>query len=353
LPFVGFVKDEHVTTHTIPPALGLLMSLAVAAAGVSCADDGPVDRIRASGHVEATDVQVASEVGGRIVALVVDEGDRVQPNQEVARLDTQDAELARRRAQADLGRARAELDLLLAGSRAEDVRQAAAQVSVAEADLEAFKAELASAEVDLQRFESLLRTNSGSGKQRDDAATRRDVARERVRAGEERVRAARETSVRLRAGARPQEIAAARAHVASAEAQIAVLDEAVADAVVRTSIGGIVTQKLYEVGEIVQPRTTLVVITNLDDAWAEVFIDEPYIPRLRLGQAATVFTDAGGDGIEGKVSYISPRAEFTPRNVQTAEERSKLVYRIKIAVDNRSGVLKDGMPVEAEIPLAR
>jgi HlyD family secretion protein len=73
------------------------------------------------------------------------------------------------------------------------------------------------------------------------------------------------------------------------------------------------------------------------------------IPRISLGQPATVVTDAGGDGLPGKVTFISPRAEFTPRNVQTAEERSKLVYRIKIAVDNRAGTLKQGMPVDAEL----
>ena len=77
------------------------------------------------------------------------------------------------------------------------------------------------------------------------------------------------------------------------------------------------------------------------------------MPRLRLGQMATLVTDAGGAGIPGTVSYISKKAEFTPRNVQTADERSKLVYRVKVSVDNRNGVLKAGMPVEAEIPLGK
>jgi HlyD family secretion protein len=93
-------------------------------------------------------------------------------------------------------------------------------------------------------------------------------------------------------------------------------------------------------------------IVDLDHAWANIYIDEPLIPRLRLGQAATIFTDAGGTGLAGAVTFISPKAEFTPRNVQTAEERSKLVYRIKVSVDNRQGVLKQGMPVEADVPLA-
>ena len=91
------------------------------------------------------------------------------------------------------------------------------------------------------------------------------------------------------------------------------------------------------------------VVTDLDHAWANVYVDEPLVPRLTLGQKVTLVTDAG-QRLEGTISFISPRAEFTPRNVQTAEERSKLVYRIKVSADNRQGVLKPGMPVEAEFP---
>ena len=118
-------------------------------------------------------------------------------------------------------------------------------------------------------------------------------------------------------------------------------------------MGGIVTQKLADVGEIVAPRAPLVTLVDLDRAWANIYIDEPLVPKLRLGQQATLYTDAGGEGITGTVTFISPKAEFTPRNVQTAEERSKLVYRIKVSVDNRSGVLKQGMPVEADVPFAQ
>ena len=91
-------------------------------------------------------------------------------------------------------------------------------------------------------------------------------------------------------------------------------------------------------------------VTDLAHVWANVYVDEPSVPRLRLGQAATLFTDAGGAGIPGIVSYISSNAEFTPRNVQTAEDRSKLVYRVKVSADNANGTLKAGMPVEADIP---
>jgi HlyD family secretion protein len=95
------------------------------------------------------------------------------------------------------------------------------------------------------------------------------------------------------------------------------------------------------------------VVSDLDHAWANVYVGEPAVPRLKVGQAATIFTDAGGAGVPGTISTIAEKAEFTPRNVQTAEDRSKLVYRAKIAVDNTNGVLKAGMPVEAEIRFVR
>jgi HlyD family secretion protein len=318
----------------------------------ACRHEAPANRVRASGQVEATEVRVAPEVGGRVIELRVDEGARVASGAVIARLDTRDVELALDRARAERAAADAQLRLLRAGSRAEDIRQAEAQVAAADTDTGAARAEEASAQQDLDRFEGLLRANAGSRKQRDDAATRLAVARERVRGAEARTRAGRATLARLRAGARREEIEAAAARVQAADAQIATLDKTLRDASVIAPAAGVVTEKLVDEGEIVAPRTPLVVVTDLDHAWAEVFVDEPVVPRLRVGQEATVVTDAGGAGIPGRITFISPRAEFTPRNVQTAEERSKLVYRIKIAVDNRQGVLKQGMPVEAEIPLA-
>jgi HlyD family secretion protein len=88
---------------------------------------------------------------------------------------------------------------------------------------------------------------------------------------------------------------------------------------------------------------------DLDRAWANAYVEEPIVPGLRLNQEVTVVTD-GGDRLPGTIAFISPRAEFTPRNVQTADERARLVYRVKVTVDNRAGVLKPGMPVEVELP---
>jgi HlyD family secretion protein len=319
----------------------------------SCNEPPPADRVRASGHVEATETRLAPEQGGRVLTLTIKEGDRVEPGQVILTLDRRDLELALQRVRADQAQAEAQLRLVQAGSRVEDIRQAESQLAAAQADVSAAGAELRSAEQDLQRFEMLLANNSGSQKQRDDAATRRALAADRVTAAENRAKSQGETLARLRAGARREEVDVARTRVASSVTQIAVLEKQLADTTLASAVSGIVTQKLVEPGEVIAPRTPIAIVVDLDAAWADVFVPEPIVPALRLGQSATIFTDAGGSGIAGIVTYISPKAEFTPRNVQTAEERSKLVYRIRISVDNKNGVLKQGMPVEAEIPLQK
>src|SRR5690606_34694027 len=109
----------------------------------------------------------------------------------------------------------------------------------------------------------------------------------------------------------------ARARVSAADAQIAVLEKSLADAEVVAPAAGVVTQKLADAGELLMPRVPMLVVTDLDNAWANLFVPEPMVPRVKLGHAATVLTDAG-DALQGKVTYVSPRAEFTLRNVQTA-----------------------------------
>ena len=239
--------------------------------------------------------------------------------------------------------------LLEAGARPEEIRQAQAQLSTAESEAKAAAAELQSAEADVQRFEALLAVNAGSRKQRDDSVTRRDVASARVAAARDRTRASDEALQRVKAGARREEIAAARARIAMVNAQIASLQKGVSDATLTSPVAGIVTTKLVDAGEVIAARTPVVVVTDLDHAWANVYVDEPVVPRLRLGQKVVLVTDAG-QRLDGAITFISPKAEFTPRNVQTAAERSRLVYRIKVTAENKAGILKSGMPVEAELP---
>ena len=326
----------------------LVPAAVVLLAGCHPAADVPATR--ASGYVEATDVRVAPEVGGRLLEVKAAEGDRVNAGDVIARIDTADAALALRRAEADRDQAEAQLALLRAGSRAEDVRQAQSQVQAAQSDVKAAQADADAAAADVVRFENLLRANAGSVKQRDDAVSRRVVAQARVRGAQDRAQAAADALARVRAGARPQEIDAARARVSAIDAQIATVQKTIGDAVVKAPTGGIVTSKIQHTGEMAAPRAPIVVVTDLDHAWANVYVDERLLPQLKIGQSVAIITDAG-QRLNGTITFISPKAEFTPRNVQTAEERSKLVYRVRITVANSDGVLKQGMPVEAVLAL--
>jgi HlyD family secretion protein len=319
-------------------------ALLVAAA---CGGDDEQGLPQASGFVEATDVRIAAEVGGRVREVRVAEGARVAEGEIVVVLSTTDVDLVLRRVRAERGQAVAQLRLLEAGARPEEIRQVEAQVATARAERQAAASQLAAAETEVRRYEQLVRTRAGAEKQRDDAVARRDLAAARLQAAADRVAVAEAAVATIRAGARPQEIAAARARIAAIDAQIAALEQARSDATVIAPSDGVVTSRLVEPGELVSPGTPLLIVVDLDDAWANVYVEEPLVPQLRIDQPATVVTDAG-DRLEGRISFISPRAEFTPRNVQTADERARLVYRVKVAVDNRGGILKPGMPVVAQ-----
>jgi HlyD family secretion protein len=322
--------------------------LAVAlAVSVGCRHETAAGPPRASGYVEATEVKVASKVPGRVAEVRVVEGARVTANQVLVTLQTTDTDLAITRAQAQRAQAAAQLRLLQAGTRPEDIQQAEAQVAAATADKRAADADLTSAKADEARFQQLLRNRAGTQKEADDATARREQLEAKARGAADRAGAATATLARLKAGARPEEIEAARAQVAGADAQIATLEHDRAEATVVAPSDGVVTSRLVEPGELVAVGTPLIVVIDLDHAWADAYVEEPLVPTLKIDDAATVITDAG-NRLAGRIAFISPRAEFTPRNVQTASERAKLVYRVKVTVDNRQGVLKPGMPVEVE-----
>jgi HlyD family secretion protein len=293
--------------------------------------------IVASGHVEATEVRVSTKVAGTLTALGVAEGDRVSAGQEIARLDTTDTELALQAARGERGQAEADLRLRLAGARKEDIAEA-------EANVERARADLGGAVRDLERMESLLASGSGTTKARDDARVRRDAAQAGLDAAGERL-------ARLEAGSRREEIDAARARLAAAEARIAQLEQQAKDATIVSPIAGVVTEKVVERGELVTRGTTLLVVTDLGQPWLAAYVAEPDLARIRLGQPADVVTD-DGQTRQGRLTFIASRAEFTPKNAQTRDERAKLVFKVKIGLPNDDGLFKPGMPAEARLPVA-
>ena len=308
-------------------------------AGLACSSKADRNGITASGTIEAIEVEVSSKVAGQILALAVDEGARVEPGQVLATVDHATLDIQLRQAEAGVDLARAQLVLLRNGARREDIQQAEAGLSQAEANLRV-------ASDDAKRMRELALTGSVTPKQRDDAAARLTVA-------EAQRSAAAENLSKLRRLARPEEIQAAEARLAQARAAADLLAKTIADCTITAPAGGIVTHKAVEAGELVAPGATVVTLSELDSVYVMIYVTEKELGRVLLGDGVEIRIDAFPDkAFAGKVTYISPEAEFTPKNVQTKEDRVKLVFGVKVEIENRDGLLKPGLPADALIRTA-
>lgn len=293
-------------------------------------------KIRVSGNIEVTTVELSFKVPGRVKERLVDEGDQVRQGQVVARLDPEDLIHEEENRSAEVRAARALLSELETGYRKEEIAQA-------EAALLRISAEADRLRTDFKRQQQLYRREVISARDFD-------ASRAAFESSQASVREARERVNLLRSGPRKETIAQARARLESAEAYLALARTRLGYATLTSSAAGMVLSKNIEPGEQVAAGTPIVTVGLLDEVWMRAYISETDLGRVKLGQKATVTTDTWpGRKYQGQVSFISPEAEFTPKSVQTAKERVKLVYRIKIVVPNQSRELKPGMPTDAEI----
>ncbi len=309
-----------------------LVILLATAASAACSRGSRESRVVASGHIEANEVHIATKVRGRLLQRPVNEGDAVKVGSILGVVDTIDASLALQEAVALRDQADAALRLRLAGSRREDVAELTATVASIEADL-------AGADKELKRQESLVTEGVTTVQTRDAALAQRDALSGRLEA-------ARQSLARAKAGSRSQEVEGARATRDAMDARIAQLKQQIADARIVSPIDGLVTEKIAEVGELLPAGAPILVVTDLSHPWLTVYVAEPDLGRLKLGAPADVATDAG-EKRTGRVTFVASTAEFTPKNVQTRDERVKLVYRVKVGLDNADGLFKPGMPAEA------
>ena len=313
----------------------LAMAAGVAAGAAGCAGRGQPD---GSGTIECTQVQVSPQVAGRIANLPAVEGMALKKGDLVVRLDPADHELKRQESQAALAQAQAQLDLMLAGARDEDIQRARDQVREAQAAAQ-------SADADFRRVEQVFARKSATQKQMDDATS----LHERTAAA---LSAAEQNLTKLLRGNRREEIRAAQAALDQAKARAAMAEKAVADCQVLAPMDGVVTTKAREEGEWVNAGTPVVTLSRLDEVWLSIYLPEDRLGRVKLGQLAFVRIDGDSRRFDGTVTFISPEAEFTPKNVQTPDERTKLVYRVKVTLPNRDGVFKPGMPADGYLETA-
>ncbi len=297
--------------------------------------------IFASGTVEATEADLGFQVAGRIERVAAREGDRVEQGTELAALDRSELSARRAAAEAQVAAARAVLNELERGFRAEEVAQGRAAFRAAQENLDNVRS-------DYERTQRLFDGGAVSQQLRDRQQTATELAQAEYDRAIEQLRI-------LESGPRQERIAAQRATLAQAEAGLRQIDAALEYAIVKAPFAGVISVKHREPGETVPAGSPVLTIRNMDDRWVRIYVRADEVGRISLGSDATITADSYPDrSYAGRVVFLSDEAEFTPRNVQTTEERVKLVYRVKVQITgDESFDLKPGLAADVLIAEAR
>ncbi len=298
----------------------------------------PAKQMRLSGNIEAHESLVSFKVPGRIVELPVDEGQSLRTGDLIARLDTADYSQQVAIDEATEHVRESELQLSLAGSRSQDINAAHQAVLDAEADLEQKKKDFA-------RYDSLYKLDEVTGQMRDQAKTNVD-----------RAQAVYERQLQLYnelvEGTRKEQIAIDRADLRQARQTLGMSRIRLSYTTLGAPFSGVILERQAELGEVASAGAPVITLADLDHIWLRVYVPETQLARVKFGQHVTVKTDSlPNRTYSGRISFVSSEAEFTPKSVQTDEERVTLVYRAKVDIDNPSHELKPGMPADAYIPL--
>jgi HlyD family secretion protein len=299
----------------------------------------PANQLTLSGNIEAHESLVSFKVQGRIVELPIEEGQQVAQGALLARLEDADFQQKVRIDEASVAVRQSSLALTLAGTREQEVKASHQMVFDAQADLAQKKA-------DNDRAQRLYSKDEISAQDRDLAATALKRSTANVAAAEQRYNEAVE-------GSRKEDIAIARANLVQANASLGLSRINATYTTLRAPSTGVITVRQAELGEVVSPGSPVVTLADLDHIWLRAYVAETDLGKIHWGQPASITTDTyPGKQYYGRISFISPDAEFTPKSVQTYTERVTLVYRIKIDIDNPNHELKPGMPADAHIDLA-
>jgi multidrug resistance efflux pump len=341
-----------------------------------------------SGTIETREIQIGSKVGGRVTEVGVEEGQSVKAGATVVRFESNELTADRAQADAQAQQAQADLDRLQHGYRPEEKAQTQATAAVEAAALEAAKngprpQEIAQAEADYaaaqadaldaaktyDRMEMLVRNDTISRNQFDDARDKRDSTAQRaeslrqrlallqagtrpedLRAAEQRYRQAQAAAELQQRGYRKEDIAAARATLAAAIAHRDALDAQLKEAQLQAPADGVIETVSVRPGDLVPPGKIVITMLESSQLWVKIYVPETDLATVRLNQPASVEVDSfAGRKFHGSVQEINSESEFLPRNVQTRDDRQHQVFGVKVRVDNADGVLKSGMSATVQL----
>lgn len=289
--------------------------------------------LRLPGVVEIQEVRLGSKVGGRVADVLVREGDMAKTNQLLVRFEAPELEAQRAQQQGRVASMQAEFEKAKNGPRAEDIRQARSDLETAEADLKLGME-------DFERAERLIQQKTIS---RADY----DIARAALHRSRGRVASARAHLDLLLAGTRPEDIALAAANLAEARGRLQEIEANLAETRVVAPERAVVEVVAVRKGDLVSANTPVVRVLRADDLWVKVYVPETELGKIRLNQQASVTIDAyPGRRFSGTVFKIASESEFTPRNIQSVEERRFQVFGIKVRVEDPQGVFKAGMAAD-------
>jgi HlyD family secretion protein len=369
---------------------GLILAAGAAGTGYYWRLQQPRTELWLPGTVETQEVRLSSRVGGRVSKVHVSEGQTVAAGQEILELEMPELDAQRKQLEAQIVAAKAVLARLKDGPREEEKAAAKADVAAAQARLDRMRkgyrteekeqarkeeqavvAELENARQELERERS-LRSKGASTVQQYDAAVAKHSRLEAQAAAAAAKAEMMESGYRpeevaeavadlarfqansdlLEAGTRQEEIDEAAAKIAQLQAQLDELDVKRRERTVKAPEKAVVEVVGVRPGDIAAPNAPLVTVLRADDLWVKAYISEVDLGHIQLGKEVTVTIDTfPGKRFKGVVTYIASESEFTPRNVQTIDERRHQVFGFKVRVDDPQGIFKSGMAAEVYLPL--
>ena len=305
---------------------------------IGCSSNDDENTLTASGNIEVTEIIVSSKVTGEVKNILNKEGKQVKHGDTIIIIDHENLDYQLMQAEANVDFAEAQLKLLKKGAREEDIKQAEEMLKQAEINFD-------QAKKDKERMTNLFESKSITKKQLEDATARYDVTLAKLNSAKENYK-------KITNLARPEEITQAEANLKRQKATADLLKKNIRDSYVTSPKDGFIVKTFVEEGETVSMLSSLFKVSDLSVAKLVIYVSEKELGKVKLNQEADIYIDTyEGKSYKGFVSYISPEAEFTPKNIQTKDERTKLVFAVKIEIPNPNLELKAGLPADAVIKL--